>query len=386
MSDVILLSHGFQSEYEIGFANGLARNGLAVTLIGSDNTLVSRAAPGVSIVNLRGSQDTARPRLAKATNLLRYVWRYLVYIAAHRGTPVHVTGLFSTSSTVLSLVEAWLTRLCAGPYMLTVHNVLPHERHTSFNRRLFGAIYRAPTVLMVHTHRVAETLHQQFGMEYSSIHVVDHGFDRVFAPDALARAEERTRLGVPAEAPLLLLFGKVARYKGVDHLLEAFSLMDASNNSTRLLIAGRCRDTALRKELQLAIATHPCRERITWLDAYVPEDRVGALMQAADCLVMPYRHIDQSGVLFMAMSAGLPVVATRVGALQDFIRPGAGETVALGDPAAIAAALARTLAALPDRASLIAAASHFEWCRTVKALEPVYRGTWRPKPATGNSP
>ena len=384
MSDVILLSHGFQAEYEIGFANGLARNGLAVTLIGSDNTLVSRAAPGVSIVNLRGSQDTGRPRLAKVLNLLRYIWRYLVYIAIHRGTRVHVTGMFSTRSTLLSLAEAWLTRLCAGPYMLTVHNVLPHEAHTSFNRRLFSAIYRAPTALMVHTQRVADTLHQQFGIEHRSIQVVDHGFDRVFAPDPNARTAERTRLGVAPDAPLLLFFGQVLRYKGVDQLLEAFGLMHASNAPARLLVAGRCGDAALRRELQLAIASHPCRARITWLDGYVPDDHVGALMQAADCLVMPYRYIDQSGVLFMAMSAGLPVVATRVGALPDFIRPGAGETVPPGDPAAFAAAVERTLAELPDRASLIAAASRYEWCRTVKALAPAYAGAWRPAPATGS--
>ena len=60
--DVILLSHGFQSEYEAGFANGLARNGVHVILIGSDTTLRDRIESSVKIINLRRSQDPRRDR------------------------------------------------------------------------------------------------------------------------------------------------------------------------------------------------------------------------------------------------------------------------------------------------------------------------------------
>ena len=138
MLHVTLLSHGFQSEYEIGFANSLARNGVDVLLIGSDNTQTTRAAATLKILNLRGSQDPRRPRLAKAWNVVRYILAYLAYLAAQRGAHVHLIGMFTTGSTALSLLEAWLTRLVAGRYVLTVHNLLPHDRHGRANQAIPG--------------------------------------------------------------------------------------------------------------------------------------------------------------------------------------------------------------------------------------------------------
>ncbi|MCV4771166.1 hypothetical protein OFC10_34560, partial [Escherichia coli] len=76
--EVLLVSHGFQPHYELCVANGLAENGLRVTLPGSDRTLVGQLREGVSFVNLRGSQDERRPRWRKAQGLLRYHLRLLL--------------------------------------------------------------------------------------------------------------------------------------------------------------------------------------------------------------------------------------------------------------------------------------------------------------------
>ena len=76
---IILLPHGFQAEYELGFANGLARNGVNVTLIGSDTTLISRLEPSVKLLNLRGS----RPASACRPPALRAV-SHLLHRSSHR--------------------------------------------------------------------------------------------------------------------------------------------------------------------------------------------------------------------------------------------------------------------------------------------------------------
>src|SRR5689334_1348981 len=98
MIGVTLLSHGFNAEYEIGFANGLALNGVDVVLLGSDNTLTERARPGVRVLNVRGQQSPKRSVIAKLLNMLRYFGAYLGFLAKRRGHPVHVIGLFSTRS------------------------------------------------------------------------------------------------------------------------------------------------------------------------------------------------------------------------------------------------------------------------------------------------
>ena len=136
MSEVILLSHGFQPEYEAGFANGLARNGVRVILIGSDMTLCSRIEPKVEIVNLRGSQDPRRPIWKKSINIIRYWVSCFSFLLSHRGMPVHVIGIFSTRHLWISLIEAWLIKWVSGSYILTVHNLLPHDRHTVINARV----------------------------------------------------------------------------------------------------------------------------------------------------------------------------------------------------------------------------------------------------------
>ena len=370
-----LLSHGFQAEYEIGFANGVARNGTDVTLIGSDNTLVKRAANGVKVTNLRGSQATDRPTLSKVFNLTRYIVRYLLHLALRRGQAVHLIGMFSTRSTVVSLIEAWLTRLVAGRYVLTVHNLLPHDSHTAFNRWAFGLLYRAPGRLVVHTQRMAEALAQDFGIQPARILVVEHGIDRFFTPNAELRASWRAEHGIPAQAKVALLFGMVARYKGPDLLLRAFESAGNDRN-VYLVIAGRCRDAALRDEMNNMLATHPYRARIIWRDAFVPDGEVERLMQGCDCMVMPYRHIDQSGVLFMALSSGLRMVATDVGSFAAYIHPGAGEIVAAGDMAAFSSAMTRQLSNTSSltREHLMTAAARYEWRNTSRTLSVLYAG------------
>jgi glycosyltransferase involved in cell wall biosynthesis len=375
MISVILLSHGFNAEYEMGLANGLARNGADVLLVGSDNTLIQQATSGVRVLNLRGSQAPQRSVGAKLTNMARYFVEYLTFLAPRRGQPVHVIGLFSTRSSTITLVEAWLTRLAVGRYVLTVHNLLPHERHTTLNRITYRLIYRAPSVLMVHTNRMARELASGFGVAPSRIVVVEMGFADAIEHDPVARTSWRQRNGIPAEAAVVLFFGQVARYKGLDLLLDAFATVGA-DPSRHLVIAGRCGDSELRKELEISIRLHPHTGRIHWLDGFVPHEEVAPLLHAADCLAMPYRHIDQSAVLLTAMSSGLPVVATDVGAIAEYVSPSMGEVVPPGDVQAFAAALHRVVSRTggPWRNRLIA--TRFEWRHTVKPLLSAYRQLW----------
>jgi 2-deoxystreptamine N-acetyl-D-glucosaminyltransferase/2-deoxystreptamine glucosyltransferase len=99
---------------------------------------------------------------------------------------------------------------------------------------------------------------------------------------------------------------------------------------------------AARREALLAAAT---RVGAVHRFGYVPFSEVSAYIAVADVLVLPYRHVSQSGVLFLALAEGLPVVATRVGALPEVLRDGeSGVLVPPESPAALAEALIRVLA------------------------------------------
>ena len=166
-------------EYEAGFANGLARNGWTVTLIGSDMSLPGRLDEGVRLLNLRGSQDPGRPRWRKALNLVGYWLRCYGYVALHRTTPVHIIGKFTMPDLRLALVEARLTRLLARRYVLTVHELLPHDDRSPRAFRLSRAIYRTAAVCVTHTRQMADALATDFGLDRDGIVLVEHGIDRV---------------------------------------------------------------------------------------------------------------------------------------------------------------------------------------------------------------
>lgn len=368
---VILLAHGFQPEYEAGYANGLARNGCAVTLIGSDMSLADRLDAGVTLLNLRGSQDPARPRWRKATNMLRYWLQCYGYVLRHRGMPVHVIGNFSTGNLRVSWLEAWLTRLLAGRYAMTVHNLLPHDNHNARSALLSRAIYRTAAVCMVHTPRMRAALAADFGVDPERIVVAEHGIDRLLPATPASRAAMRTRLKLGDTDRLILFFGNLSPYKGIDVLLDAFSQIDPGL-SVRLLIAGRCRSSALRAALRSQIEASPRRTAIDWLEGYIAAADVAPIFHAADVLAMPYRHIDQSGVVFMALATGLRVVASDVGSLRDYLADGAGRVVPAGDAAALARGIEAALADSHAVADPTAYASRYLWSQTVRPMLAAY--------------
>ena len=124
---IVLISHGYELIYERGFCNGVADTGVRFTLIGSDRTDVPRLRPGVTVVNLRGSQAPQRSRLAKLLNLLRYHGRLVWRVLSQRPV-VHVFGLIHPP-VLVGVVEGLLFRWFTPRYILTAHDLLPHDRH-----------------------------------------------------------------------------------------------------------------------------------------------------------------------------------------------------------------------------------------------------------------
>lgn len=372
----VLVSHGFQPDYEAGFANGLARNGVGVTLIASDQTLYERLDPKIEVLNLRGSQDPGRSAWRKAINLLWY-WIRLLILVANRRPVLHLTGLFSFSnfSTAWSdrtwEWECRCLRLLSNRLILTVHNVIPHDHDTTEVRRYLMAVYRIPHVLIVHTAKSRQRLIDEFNVDPEKICVMDHGLEEIVYPRAEDVAKTRTDLGYKLDQRMVLFLGWVKRYKGVDLLLEAARQLD---DDIRVLIAGNCIDVNYQQEIVQDIERWSLGKRVTWEFGYLTENRVSQLLGAADVLVMPYRQIDQSGVLFAALRHGLPVVAFDVGNLVEYLPNGVGKTVPSGDIKALAAALNDVRSVRFSRNHIHTLAERFRWQETVKCILHVYRG------------
>jgi len=141
------------------------------------------------------------------------------------------------------------------------------------------------------------------------------------------------------EGATILFFGMVRPYKGLDVLLQAMQTV-VSKVQCKLIIAGEFYEPVDKyTEMVSRLGLEPFVELE---DRYVPNEQIAALLDRADVLVLPYHNATQSGVLRMAMSSGLPVIASEVGALADEVANDInGLLVKAGDPVALSAALIR---------------------------------------------
>jgi glycosyltransferase involved in cell wall biosynthesis len=362
---VLLVSHGFQPSYEKAFANGLARNGLTVSVITSDRSLVSAFKPGVQAVPLRGSQDPRRSRLQKASRLIAYTFSLYSFLLRRRFRALHLMGIFITASVPLGWLEMLGYRLLSRHLLLTVHNLLPHNRHTRLNRMILQRVYRMPDTLVVHTAKMRDSLISEWDIPANRIVQMEHGVDDL--PDEVEAwkpdAEGRLRL---------LMFGSISRYKGIDIALEA--LRDFPDFAVSLVIAGECRDAKLADELNQLIERIPATHTVEWQRGFIPESEVQACFERADAVLLPYRHIDQSGVLLTAYRFGVPVLAFDVGSFSEYITHETGVVVTERTPAGLRDGIRHLKTRLPElhREQVRAVARRYLWEETVRVLLPRY--------------
>jgi glycosyltransferase involved in cell wall biosynthesis len=206
------------------------------------------------------------------------------------------------------------------------HNVLPHESQ-KFDRPLMRALLRSCDAGFVHS---ADEAAQVAALTTTPVHVAAlplhlPGVDRPPHPPPGTRPA-RNRL---------LFFGIVRRYKGLDVLLRALA---DTKPEVSLTVAGEI--WADRAEIRRLISELQLGERVTLIDKYVAADDVPAHFDAADALVLPYRSGTASQNALVALQLGLPVIATRAGAIADAISDGVnGILCATGDVADLARAI-----------------------------------------------
>ncbi len=157
-----------------------------------------------------------------------------------------------------------------------------------------------------------------------------------------------------ARGPVILFFGLIRPYKGADVLLRAFHQLETED--AELWIVGRPFGVDMG---ELHLLAEPAGSRVRFIDRFVVDSEIPAIMRRADVVALPYRDAEQSGVLFTALAFGKAIVATSVGGFPEVARAGGGETlrlVAPGDETALAEALGSVLADPAERTRLETAA------------------------------
>jgi glycosyltransferase involved in cell wall biosynthesis len=127
----------------------------------------------------------------------------------------------------------------------------------------------------------------------------------------------RNEFGFEDDSLVLLFFGYVRKYKGLEMLIEAFPKILSSIQKARLLIVGEFYDDP--KEYIELIKKLNIEDKVKVINQFVPNEEVGKYYQAADVVILPYRSATQSGILNVAYGFNKPVIVTDVGGLAEFV-------------------------------------------------------------------
>lgn len=145
----------------------------------------------------------------------------------------------------------------------------------------------------------------------------------------------KREFGFKDDSLVLLFFGYVRKYKGLDILIEAFPKILSENPKAKLMIVGEFYDDP--KEYFELIKKLKIEDKVKVLNQFVPNEDVGKYYQAADVVILPYRSATQSGILTVAYGFYKPVIVTDVGGLAEFVDEGkTGFVVQPNSPDAIA--------------------------------------------------
>ncbi|HEY3216984.1 MAG TPA: glycosyltransferase [Candidatus Eisenbacteria bacterium] len=148
---------------------------------------------------------------------------------------------------------------------------------------------------------------------------------------------EGARETLDLQGEVVLFFGYVRPYKGLDTLLEAWPRVRARRPAT-LVVAGEFYEDPAPYRARAKAGGASVR----LLERYLDDGEVEAVFRAADVVVLPYRSATQSGVTHVAYALGVPVITTDVGGLSETVRPEVtGLVVPPEDPVALAEAIVR---------------------------------------------
>lgn len=389
--EVALLTGGADQPYAFGLATALISQGVAMDLIGNDelNLPEFRRNSTVRFLNLRGDQRPDANMMRKVFRVLAYYVKLIFYAAKSERKIFHIlwnNKFESFDRTLLMLYYCLLGR----KIVLTVHNVNAQTRDsndTPLNRLTLRIQYRLADHMFVHTDKMKTELMDEFEVPGSRISVIPFGINNAVPNTTLSPREAKQRLGIREQAKTILFFGNIAPYKGLEYLVAAFQKISPRHHDYQLIIAGRPKNCEIYwARIRQPIQNDVRSGRIILRTDYIPDAETEIYFKAADVLVLPYRHIYQSGILFLGYSFGLPVLAADVGSLKEEIIEGkTGFVFRPEDPEDLASAIKRyfasdLFASLDTRRQEIRdfAGKNHSWDLVGQKTISVYSGLLRP--------
>lgn len=220
---------------------------------------------------------------------------------------------FSKQISLINTVCSLLALKVLGYKLVwTAHDALPHETNTSNDKLVTRLTTKLASGLIVHSRKTIDEL-RELGTNTDGAVIIPHGNYDGSYPTSLTRSQARTRLKIKKNEMMILFFGNIRPYKGIDdELLPAFA--ELKDMDVRLVIAGKCRDVALKQKILRYV--RQC-SNVLFVNQNIPDEDVSMYFYAADIVCLPFKTITTSGSVILAATYGKPLVMPLLGAIKD---------------------------------------------------------------------
>ncbi len=316
---VVLLPLG-HGEYCLRLANALIQK-TEVLLLLAPQRLTSDLSTLDPAVNF---QPFNKPRLRQPVQQIRMIYTLLQHIKNFDPDVIHLQAGHFWFNFALPLLRRY-------PLVLTIHDPRHHvgdrlSQKTPQTILDFG--YRRADQVIVHAKQLKQEVVQRLGIPGQNVHVIPH----------IAPSDDAVQNQVHEDNHLILFFGRIWEYKGLEYLIRAEPLITAQVPNARIVIAGQGEDFARYRRMMI----HP--ESFIVYNEYIPYEKRAELFRRASVVVLPYIEASQSGIIPIAYTFEKPVVATTVGGLPEMVEHGrTGYLVPPRDERALADAIVRLL-------------------------------------------
>lgn len=253
--------------------------------------------------------------------------------------------------------------------VLTPHGWLRREGWSGRPSRGYQRLLDGMDAIVALSDYGAARLTDSAGVSADRVHVIPHG-----AFDYLTRIRDRAPLPTElagSEGPVILAFGLVRPYKGVDLLIDAMRELEGAE----LWVVGRSLGVDIDSLRARAAAA---KARVRFVPRFVADREIPAIFERADVVALPYRDAEQSGVLYTALAFGKPIVVSDVGGFPEIAALGAAKLVTAGLVRPLADAIGELIADPDSRrrlgtAAAAAAAGPYSWERVAAEHLALYR-------------
>ena len=275
-----------------------------------------------------------------------------------------------------------LLKLLGFTIVYTVHDLLPLEADGHLDYDALDKTYRKVDALIVHSESNKKELVSAFDIDPNKIYVIPHGSNDLFFSDReIAKERAREELGLSRKNKVILFFGIIKPYKGLEYSVEAFREVREQVDNVMLLIVGKIADREPEgfKYYSDLIARLSACEDVLCVEDYVSLEKIALYFAASDVVALPYVKNYTSGVLLSAYAAGRPVVVTDTGGLKEGVQIGkTGFVVPPKDTKALARAIIETIESSErcdemGRYAKLFAEKNYSWSSVASKTMDLYR-------------